>query len=154
MLLHDVQELDNDLGRRTDHNLTATRLLGIVHGVERIVEDGSADHFDGVFKESRFSNRVQKRNEVSKDEGKIRISPWSTPPPFTAVGRREISNLIKSATSSLRAQRVPPFSMKGSSARAVMRDERSVSFCSPWPLGQANRTSFCWKIDAKAKGSK
>lgn len=109
MLLHDVQELDNDLGRRTDHNLTATRLLGIVHGVERIVEDGSADHFDGVFKESRFSNRVQKRNEVSKDEGKIRISPWSTPPPFTAVGRREISNLIKSATSSLRAQRVPPF---------------------------------------------
>ena len=61
MLLHDVQELDNDLGRRTDQNLTATRLLGIVHGVERIVEDGSADHFDGVFEESRFSNRVQRQ---------------------------------------------------------------------------------------------
>lgn len=56
MLLHDVQELDNDLRRRADEHLTATRLLGVVHGVERIVEDGGADHFGGV-EESRFSNR-------------------------------------------------------------------------------------------------
>lgn len=48
MLLHDVQELDDDLGRGTDHDLTATHLLGVVDGVERIVEDGSADHFDGI----------------------------------------------------------------------------------------------------------
>lgn len=61
MLLHDVQELDDDLGRRTDHHLTATRLLGVVHGVERIVKDGGANHFDGVFIESRFSNRVQRQ---------------------------------------------------------------------------------------------
>lgn len=61
MLLHDVQELDDDLGGRTDQHLTAAGLLGVVHGVERIVEDGGADHFDGVFIESRFSNRFQKQ---------------------------------------------------------------------------------------------
>lgn len=59
MLLHDVQELDNDLGRGTDHDLTATHLLGVVDGVERIVKDGGADHFDGILFKSRFSNRFQ-----------------------------------------------------------------------------------------------
>lgn len=47
VLLHDRQELDNDLGGRADHNLTLASLLGVVHGVERIVEDGSLDHFGG-----------------------------------------------------------------------------------------------------------
>lgn len=59
MLLHDVQELDDDLRRRADEHLTATRLLGVVHGIERIVEDGGADHFGGI-EESRFSNRSKK----------------------------------------------------------------------------------------------
>lgn len=57
MLLHDVQVLDDDLRRRTDQDLTATHLLGVVDGVERIVEDGSADHFGGIGIKSRFSNR-------------------------------------------------------------------------------------------------
>lgn len=47
MLLHDVQELDDDLRRGTDQDLTATHLLGVVDGVKRIVEDRSADHCDG-----------------------------------------------------------------------------------------------------------
>lgn len=59
MLLHDVQELNDNLRRGTDHDLTASHLLGVVHGVERIVKDGSADHFDGIV-ESRFSNRQRK----------------------------------------------------------------------------------------------
>lgn len=46
VLLHDSQELDNDLGRRTDHDLASASLLGVVDGVKRIVEDRSADHFD------------------------------------------------------------------------------------------------------------
>lgn len=46
VLLHDSQELDNDLGRRTDHDLASAGLLGVVDGVKRIVEDRSADHFD------------------------------------------------------------------------------------------------------------
>lgn len=48
MLLHDTQELDDDLGRRTDEDLALASLLGVVDGVERIVEDGSLDHFVGV----------------------------------------------------------------------------------------------------------
>jgi hypothetical protein len=47
VLLHDSEELDDDLGGRTDQDLALASLLGVVHGVERIVEDGSLDHFGG-----------------------------------------------------------------------------------------------------------
>ena len=55
--LHDGQELDDDLGARADEDLALSGLLGVVDGVERIVEDGSADHFGGIGIKSRFSNR-------------------------------------------------------------------------------------------------
>ena len=58
MLLHDRQELDDDLGGRTDQNLALASLLGVVDGVKRIVEDGSLDHFDGW---RRFSVRGEER---------------------------------------------------------------------------------------------
>lgn len=47
VLLHDTEELDDDLGGRTDQDLSLSGLLGVVDGVERIVEDRSLDHFDG-----------------------------------------------------------------------------------------------------------
>jgi hypothetical protein len=47
VLLHDRQELDNDLGRGSDEDLALSGLLGVVDGVKRIVEDGSLDHFGG-----------------------------------------------------------------------------------------------------------
>lgn len=47
MLLHDGEELDDDLGRRPDQDLALASLLGVVHGVKGIVEDGSLDHFGG-----------------------------------------------------------------------------------------------------------
>ena len=47
MLLHDVQETDDDLGGRADQDLALAGLLGVVDGVKRIVEDRSADHCDG-----------------------------------------------------------------------------------------------------------
>lgn len=53
--LHDLEELDDDLGGRSDHDLTLASLLGIVDGVESVVENGSADHFGGVLR--RFSSR-------------------------------------------------------------------------------------------------
>lgn len=53
-----VRKHTNDLGRRTDHDLATASLLGVVDGVERIVEDGSADHFGGVG--MRFSNQIGK----------------------------------------------------------------------------------------------
>lgn len=47
--LHDLEELDDDLGGRSDQDLTLASLLGIVDGVERVVEDGGADHFGGLW---------------------------------------------------------------------------------------------------------
>lgn len=48
MLLHDLQELDDDLGGRADQDLALARLLGVVDALESIVENGSADHLGGV----------------------------------------------------------------------------------------------------------
>lgn len=46
VLLHDAQELDDDLGRRSDQDLPFARLLGVVDGIEGVVENGSLDHFE------------------------------------------------------------------------------------------------------------
>ena len=46
--LHDAEELDDNLGRWADHDLALASLLGVVDGVERIVENGGLGHFDGV----------------------------------------------------------------------------------------------------------
>jgi len=48
MALHDLQELDNDLGAGSDQDLALAGLLGVVDGVEGIVENRSADHFGGT----------------------------------------------------------------------------------------------------------
>lgn len=60
--LHDAQELDNNLGAWSDENLTLARLLCVVDGIERIVEDASFDHCGGGM---RFSNGGR-QNEVSR----------------------------------------------------------------------------------------
>jgi hypothetical protein len=39
VLLHDAEELDDDFRRRSDEDLSLARLLGVVDGIERIVED-------------------------------------------------------------------------------------------------------------------
>lgn len=44
MLLHDGQELDDDLGRRTDENLSLSTLFSVVDVVKTIVQDGNSDH--------------------------------------------------------------------------------------------------------------
>jgi len=63
VLLHDTQELDDDLGAWSDHDLTLAGLLGIVDALESVVEDGSLDHFGGGV--LRFSSRVRQGLEVS-----------------------------------------------------------------------------------------
>lgn len=67
MSLHDGQELDDDLGARSDKDLSLSGLLGVVDGVERIVEDGCLDHFGGVG--TRFSDRSVDGCEVSANWG-------------------------------------------------------------------------------------
>lgn len=66
MLLHDAQEFDDDLGARSDEDLTLAGLFGIVDALESIVEDGSLDHFGGGV--MRFSSRVERGLEVSAAE--------------------------------------------------------------------------------------
>jgi hypothetical protein len=39
MLLHNGEEFDNDLGAWSDQNLTLSGFLGVVDGIQRIVED-------------------------------------------------------------------------------------------------------------------
>jgi hypothetical protein len=55
VLLHNLEELDDDLRGRPDHNLALSSLLGIVDAVEGIVKDRSANHLVGI--RWRFSNR-------------------------------------------------------------------------------------------------
>jgi hypothetical protein len=55
VLLHDLEELDDDLGAGADQDLALAGLLGVVDVVEGIVENGSADHLGGVG--LRFSSR-------------------------------------------------------------------------------------------------
>jgi hypothetical protein len=50
VLLHHREELDDDLGAGADEHLALAALLGVVDGVERIVEDGGLDHFGGLNK--------------------------------------------------------------------------------------------------------
>lgn len=54
MLLHHLQELDNDFRAGSNEDLTLSGLLGVVDRFERIVEDGCFDHFGGI---RRFSRR-------------------------------------------------------------------------------------------------
>jgi hypothetical protein len=49
MSLHDIQELDDDLGARPDHDLSLARLLGIVDALERVAQHTGANHCDGRF---------------------------------------------------------------------------------------------------------
>lgn len=44
VLLHDAEELDDDLGRRPDEDLSLALALGVDNAVKRVVEDGNADH--------------------------------------------------------------------------------------------------------------
>ena len=81
MLLHHAQEFDDDLRAWSDQGLPLPGLLGVVHGVERIVEDTGLDHL-GVW-ELRFSNRLEMRYllhwdvvHVSQELRAQRVPPW------------------------------------------------------------------------------
>ena len=53
VLLHDAEELDDNLGAGSDEDLSLPGFLGVIDGIERIVEDGGLNHFVGL----RFSDR-------------------------------------------------------------------------------------------------
>lgn len=64
MLLHNLQEPDNDLGAGPNENLAFAGLLGVVHVVESIVENRSADHLGCCWTMEILKSFVA-RNEVS-----------------------------------------------------------------------------------------
>lgn len=53
VLLHDGEELDDDLGRRSDHDLSLTGLLGVGDGLESVSENRGSGHCVGVKVEIR-----------------------------------------------------------------------------------------------------
>jgi hypothetical protein len=52
VLLHNTEELDDDLGGWPDQDLALASLLGIVDRIQAVVKDAGLDHFNGVM---RFS---------------------------------------------------------------------------------------------------
>ena len=67
VLLHDREELDDDLGAGSDHALSFARLLGVVDCLESIVEDGGLDHFGGVgWFSGKKDSRVGRVREILK----------------------------------------------------------------------------------------
>ena len=86
VLLHDSQELDNDLGGRSDQDLTLASLLGIVHGIESVVKNRSANHFDGIVEREILRSGGKRGNEVSI---RNRNAKWNrklkSPPPNSSL---------------------------------------------------------------------
>lgn len=60
MLLHDTEELDDDLGTRSDHDLSLSSLLSIVDRLEAVIEDRCSSHSDGVLEFFRRGIEVEK----------------------------------------------------------------------------------------------
>jgi hypothetical protein len=123
VLLHDSKELDDDLGGRTDEDLALAGLLGVVHGVERIVEDGSLDHFGGLGIEilKSFGEKKIMRYLYDKTQQK------STPSRLSGTkGVFKLHN--KSATTSLERKECPFCIARSSSARAELGDAYHLGF--------------------------
>lgn len=72
MLLHDRQELDDDLGARSDHDLALASLFGVVDALESIVQDGSSDHVGGVVV-LRFSSREDEDLRCLQSHGMVSL---------------------------------------------------------------------------------
>ncbi len=115
VFLHDAQELDNDLGARSDQDLSLAGLFGVVDAVERIVEHAGANHLDdsGMMVTAviargdplRFSSPKVTGNEVSvgrnpffRQSASMISGPEECPPlgrvlqphPWTAVDMESI----------------------------------------------------------------
>jgi hypothetical protein len=66
VLLHDLEELDDDLGAGADQDLSLALLLGVVDAVEGIVKNRGANHFGGCMEilKSTMGYEVSARNLI------------------------------------------------------------------------------------------
>lgn len=53
MLLHDDEELNDDLRRRSDHDLALAALFSIVHALEGIIEHTYSHHFCRIYEKRK-----------------------------------------------------------------------------------------------------
>lgn len=73
MLLHQGQELDNDLGGRADQDLALATLLSVVDVVEAVVQDGDADHFDMLLYTLKKKKKVHPDGEIKSMNTRILV---------------------------------------------------------------------------------
>lgn len=57
VLLHNGQNLDDDLGGRSDQDLSLSSSLGVDDVVQAVVKNRDSDHFDGFFEGSMEGSR-------------------------------------------------------------------------------------------------
>ena len=72
MLLHCVEELDNDLGAGSDHDLALPSLFGVVDCIERIVEHTCSDHGSSIDRDSQLAVGVEVSVTEVRDQPGIR----------------------------------------------------------------------------------
>jgi hypothetical protein len=60
VLLHNAEELDDDLGARSDHDLSLSSLLGVVDRLEAVIEDRCSSHLGGMLEFFRRGIVVEK----------------------------------------------------------------------------------------------
>lgn len=84
VLLHDVQETDDDLGGRADQDLALAGLLGVVDGVKRIVQNGGL-HFGRVVR--RFCSGGAASGICSRDVLAFKSLPERKECPSGSHGR-------------------------------------------------------------------
>jgi hypothetical protein len=89
VLLHDSQELGDDLGARSDKHLALTSLLGVVDGVERIVEDGCLDHFVGI---GLLTEKRDSQIELNRTGDEVSVLRRSSYPVVRGVEGRKVSH--------------------------------------------------------------
>lgn len=68
MLLHDRQELDDNLGGRTDNDLALAATFSIVDAVQAVVQDRDADH-----NVSKFTQQMRQRGKRGKGKEKKKL---------------------------------------------------------------------------------
>lgn len=64
MLLHNAQKFDDDLRAGSNEDLALASLLGVVDGVEGVVQDTSFDHCAGVRLDEVWLGTVMVKAEI------------------------------------------------------------------------------------------
>lgn len=74
MLLHDVEELDGDLGGRTDQDLALAHAVGVVDAVHGIGQNACSNHdCDGRGESTRTCTWKKTAREIRFDERRVGV---------------------------------------------------------------------------------